>query len=67
MKKDNLCEEKDKYIPCFVFPSKEVEERAFEVVRKLYEKEKEGKRQNGLLNRGCLILGHPLNLLRLDF
>ena len=42
MKKDNLCEEKDKYIPCFVFPSKEVEERAFEVVRKLYEKEKEG-------------------------
>ena len=42
MKKDNLCEEKDKYIPCFVFPSKEVEKRAFEVVRKLYEKEKEG-------------------------
>ena len=39
---DNLRKEKDEYIPCCVFPSKEVEKRAFEVVRKLYEKEKEG-------------------------
>lgn len=41
---DNLRKGKDEYILCSVFPSKEVEERAFEVVRKLYEKEKEGKR-----------------------